>query len=436
MVVGILRENKDNEHRTPLVPADVKWLIRRGLKIEVESDPKRVFADSKYKKSGAKILNRINKANLLLGIKEQKASRLQKDKIYMLFSHTVKGQRKNMSALKECLRKKITLLDYEKIVDLHERRLVYFGRFAGICGMVDSLHFLGKKLEQRGIETPFSKIRPAYEYSSLAAVKKDISLVDREIVARGLPRQITPFIVGITGHGNVSKGVQEILELLNPIEIHPRDMKKFIQHQKGIRHKLYKIVFLREEKFRSKNGKGFYFEEYLKNPQRFESNLDKYLSYLNMLMHTSYWDNRFPRMVTKRMIRRLSRKKPFRLEFIGDISCDISGSIELTYKSTDSVKPIFTYSPEKDTFIDGYLKDGIAILARDNLPSELPRDASKDFSSLIRDYVYQIAVHGAIDITRHVAIPREIRTAVITEGGKLAKHFSYLKRYVDLADLV
>ena len=432
LVVGILRETRENERRTPLIPVDVRWLVKRGIQVEIETDNKRVFTDQEYQKNGAKILNKLSKATFLLGIKEPRIEDLQKNKIYMVFSHTTKGQRKNMPLLRACLKKKITLLDYEKIVDLHGRRLVYFGRFAGICGIVDSLHYLGKKMEYRGIKTPFLLIEPAYRYNSLKAIKKVFSRVDREIAEKGFSRKISPFIVGITGHGNVSRGVQEILELLNPMEIHPRDMKSFIRHQKEVRRRLFKIVFLREEKFRSINGKGFYFEEYLKNPKKFESNMDNYLSYLNIFIHTRYWDNRYPRMVTKKMVNQLARKKPFRLEFIGDISCDINGSIELTYKVTDLDNSTFTYIPRKGEFVDGYKAEGIAVLARDNLPVELPRDSSEDFSSLIKDYVYQIAAHGVRDITNHIALPREVREAVITQKGKLAKNFTYLKKYVDV----
>jgi alpha-aminoadipic semialdehyde synthase len=221
-----------------------------------------------------------------------------------------------------------------------------------------------------------------------------------------------------------------VLDLLNPVEIHPRDMKKFIAHQKKQRHRVYKIVFLREEKFRSKEGKGFYFEDYLMNPKQFESNLDNYLPYINLLMHTAYWDTKFPRLVPKKMINSLMRKDPFRLEFIGDLSCDVEGSVEITHKATSPDKPVFTYDPVKKRYVNGFRSKGVTVLAVDNLPAELHKDASDDFSGLIRDYIYQIAVHGVTDITNHMAIPVEIRNAVVTENGKLTKNSRYLKKYL------
>jgi alpha-aminoadipic semialdehyde synthase len=207
-------------------------------------------------------------------------------------------------------------------------------------------------------------------------------------------------------------------------------MERFVRHQRHIKNRLYRIVLHREEKFRSKDGSGFYFEDYLKQPDRFESNLDKYLPHLNMLIHTSYWDRNYPRLLTKRMIHRLYRKKGFRLEFIGDLSCDVNGSIEITSRTTTVDEPVYTYDPAGRRYRDGYESPGITILARDNLPSELSKDSSNDFSSLVREYVYQIAAHGAKNIADHIAIPREVREAVIVQKKRLTEPYRYLKRYI------
>ena len=215
------------------------------------------------------------------------------------------------------------------------------------------------------------------------------------------------------------------------MEIHPKDMGRFVKHQKHMSNKIYKTVFSREEKMRAKDGKGFYFEEYIEHPERFESNLDKYLPHFKMLIHTSYWDKKYPRLVSKDMLKRLYSKNGFRLEFIGDISCDINGSIEPTCKVMTPELGVYTYDPDKDVCQDGCESNGVAILAVDNLPAELPRDSSEHFSGLIRDYVYQIAVHGARDITEHAALPVELRNAVITQDGSITDNFRYLEKYID-----
>jgi len=428
--IGILRETKVGERRAPITPSDVKRLVKKGIKIEVESNPLRIFKDREYKKAGARIVNRFKKASLLVGIKEPQVDDLYPGKIYMLFSHTIKGQPKNMPLLKSFLRKNITLIDYEKVTDSHNKRLVYFGRFAGICGFVDGLHYLGKKLEWEGIKNPFLLIKPASEYSSYKNIKSDMEKLDYMISKKGFSRKISPIVIGITGHGNVSKGVAEVFEILNPEEIHPKDILQFIKHQRGVRNRIYKIVFLPEEKLRSKDNKRFYYEEYLKYPERYNSNLDKYLPYINMLVNGSYWDSKYPRMVTKKMVDKLSKKKNFRLRVIEDIASDIDGSIELTYKTTTREDPTFTYHPKTKNFIDGYLHNGVTILAMDNLPSELPKDASQEFSNLIREYVYEVASCGVHKIMGQAKIPDEIKRAVITENRKLTKNFRYLRKWV------
>lgn len=430
LCVGLLRETKANEKRAPLTPLDLNWLVKRGINVEVESSQTRIFKDGEYKKAGATVLDGFEKAELLIGIKEPKIEDLYYNKMYMFFSHTTKGQEKNRPLLKAFLDRNITLIDYEKIVDSHNKRLVYFGRFAGICGLVDSLHYLGKKLEWKGFNSPLSAIQPAHTYGTLRKLKKAMAKLDTEIHNKGFDKRLSPFIIGVTGHGNVSRGMQEMLDILNPVEIHPKDMLQFIKHQKGMHNKIYKIGFLREEKFRSKDKKRYYLEEYLRNPRNFESNLDIYLPYLNLLINGSYWDSRFPRLITKKMINALSKKDVFRLEFIGDISCDINGSIELTYKTTSIDNPIFTYDPQKRKFTDGYKSVGVTMLAVDHLPTELPKDASQEFSARIRDYIYQIAAHGARDLIHHIAIPAEIRRAIVTQDGELTKDYKYLSRWI------
>ena len=431
LCIGILNETKELERRAPLTPRDVRWLVKKGIKVEVESGPARIFKDAEYERNGARIVKRFREASLLVGIKPPKIEDLYRDKVYMIFSHTMKGKSQSRPLLKAFLKNRLTVVDYEDIRDLHGRRLAYFGRFAGICGAIDTLHYFGRKLRYQGTDNPFLSIEPAHKYPSLKAAKKAVAELGMEIRSKELDKHLCPFIVGIIGHGNVSKGVQEILNLLNPIEVHPKDMLRFVKRQRIFRNKIYKIVFLREEKLRAKNGKGFYFEEYLEHPERFESNMDMYLQYLNILINTSYWDKSYPRLVRYDMIHKLAKKRPFRLGFIGDISCDTNGSIELTYKATKIDDPVFTYEPEKRIFTDGCDTGGITVLAVDNLPSEMPKDASAEFSLLIRDYVYQIAAHGVKDVSLHAAIPAEIRRAVIAQDGRLTKNFTYLSKFID-----
>jgi hypothetical protein len=331
LVVGILRETKAGERRSPLVPEDIRWLVEHGVSVVAESSADRIWSDDELAAAGAEIVDRARSASILLGIKEPQIADLMPGKIYAVFSHTKKGRAHNMPLLAACLDRRITLLDYECIVDRHGARLVYFGRVAGMCGMIDSLHYLGAKLQSRGHATPFTAIRPARAYDELAQARADVQAVCETIETEGLPEPLAPFIVGITGHGHVSQGAQEVLGWLHPVEVHPKDIAEFVRHENASTQRTFKIVLLREEKLRAKDGRGFYFEEYLANPARFESNLDVYLPYLTVLVHTSYWDDRYPRLVPRAMIRNLvGGTRRLRLELIGDLSCDVKGSIEIT----------------------------------------------------------------------------------------------------------
>jgi len=430
LVVGILPESKNIwERRAPLRPKDVAWLIKKKIHVEVASSSLRIYKDSQYQRAGARIVTRFKKASLLVGIKEPSVETLIPNSVYMVFSHTTKGQECNLKLLAAFLKKKITLIDYEHITGSLGQRLVYFGRYAGICGMIDTLHVFGWKAKLQGIPNPFSCLKSAVQYGNYGAAKKALARVAEEIQKKGLHKDITPFLIGILGHGNVSKGAQEVLEHLGAVNIHPRNIDILSRSHIYRKKTIYKLVFQREEKLRSKKGSNFYFEEYLKYPDRFESNLERFLPFLNILVNASYWDKRYPRLLSENMLRTLYSANPdSRLSVIGDLSCDIKGTIEITKKTTSSSEPAFVYDPISRKISNDLSDNGIAVMAIDNLPCEFPKESSMEFAEQVRDFVYQVAAHGITDITNHNAIPGVIRNAVVTQNGRLTRRFKYLKK--------
>ncbi|MCZ6649989.1 MAG: hypothetical protein O7D35_04910 [Acidobacteria bacterium] len=430
MTIGILGETREGERRAALTPDDVAWLVKQGVPVLVEKNPQRIFTWQEYEQAGARLVTRAHDAGLLMGIKEPRIGDLMPGRIYSVFSHTIKGQDHNMPLLRAFLDGRITLLDYEAMVDGRGKRLIYFGRFAGICGMLDSLHCLGARLALRGLTTPLSLIRPAWQYASLEEARTDLVRAREAIAGEGLPLALSPFIIGVTGHGNVSRGAQEILDELDPVEILPRRMESFTQHEQAERHRIFKIVLEPEEKLRRRDKGEFYMEEYLADPDRFESNLDRYLPHLTLLIHTSYWDERYPRLVTKKLLQELSRAGRLRLEMIGDLSCDIRGSIEITSHATTSRDPVFTYDHIRDRETNGLAGDGITVLAVDNLPTELPRDASRGFSSQIREYAYQVATCGLAQGEESPGVQAGVRRGLVTHDGRLTRRFAHLSDFV------
>ena len=432
MTIGILSETRAGERRAPLAPPDVAWLVKQGVPVLVESNPRRIFPGEEYEQAGARLVARARDAGLLMGIKEPRVGDLIPGRIYALFSHTMKGQGHNMPLLRAFLERRITLLDYEAMVDGRGKRLIYFGRFAGICGMLDSLHHMGARLALRGLTTPLSFICPAWRYASLEEARVDLVRAREAIAGQGLPRELAPFIIGITGHGNVSRGAQEVLDELDPEEIHPRAMESFTRHQQAERHRILKTVLEREEKFRLRDGGDFCMEEYMAAPDRFESNLDRYLPHLTLLINTSYWDERYPRLVTRKLLQRLGLAGRLRLELIADLSCDIGGGIEITSHATTSRDPVFTYDHAMDRETNGLAADGISVLAVDNLPTELPRDASLGFSSQIREYAYQVASAGLAQGEESAGVQAGVRRGLVTHDGRLTRQFAHLSDLVGM----
>ena len=362
LVVGILPESKNIcERRAPLSPKDVAWLVEKKIQVEVVTSSLRIFKDSQYQYSGAKIVKSFKRANFLIGIKEPPIDTLIPDSIYMVFSHTTKGQKYNRNLLNTFLKKKITLIDYEHITGSLGQRLVYFGRYAGICGMIDTLYVFGRRAKLQGISSPFADMKSAVQYGTYNAAKKALNQVAEEINKIGFNRNMDPFVIGVLGHGNVSQGAQEVIEQLGAVDIHPKDIDVLASNRTDHKKTIYKLVFQREEKLRSKKGNNFYFEEYLKHPKRFESNLGKYLPFLNILINSSYWDKRYPRLLPEELLQNLYlTNQDFCLSVIGDLSCDIKGTVEVTRKATTQSEPAFVYDPASRKISSDLSSKGIA----------------------------------------------------------------------------
>jgi alpha-aminoadipic semialdehyde synthase len=195
--------------------------VGEGLSVVVQPSPSRIFSDEEYRLVGAKVDEDLFGCSAVFGVKEMPVDQFREDGTYAFFSHTIKGQPYNMEMLKVLMAKRCHLIDYETVTDEVGRRLIFFGRFAGLAGMLDSLWAFGRRLEHEGLHTPFGELRPAFEYDSLEEAKGAIRALGSRIKAGGLPEELAPLIVGFTGYGNVSLGAQEILSLLPVQELSP-----------------------------------------------------------------------------------------------------------------------------------------------------------------------------------------------------------------------
>ncbi len=430
--IGIRYEDKYKmERRVPLIPEHVKQLVDMGFEVQVVPSEKRIFTDEEYKRAGAILKEEPLDAQLILGVKEMPIGYFKQGRTYIFFSHTIKGQSYNMPLLRDMMKSGINLIDYERIVDEKGMRMIFFGRFAGLAGTINSLWSLGQRLKLKGMETPFLKIKQAHKYNSLEEAKAAVSEAGREIAKKGLPRRLVPLTIGITGYGNVSKGAQEILNLLPVMEISPEELLRLRDDENLPDNVLFKTVFEERHLAEPKEpGKAFVLQEYYQHPERFTGVFEKYLPHLSLLMNCMYWDDRYPRIVTKDYLETLWREKNLRLEVIGDVTCDPDGSVEITHKGTAIEDPVFVYNPETRKPVMGFEGEGVLVMAVDILPSELPRESSVAFSNALIKLLPDLAKADLDQPFERLQIPLPFKKAMILHKGELTPDYKYLEKYL------
>lgn len=432
MNIGIRREDKNQwEGRVPLIPEHIEELTAQNdLQVFIQPSDIRAYSDAEYRKAGAIVQEDLSPCELIMAVKEIPLDFFEKNKTYMFFSHTIKGQDYNIPIIKKMSQLEDTLIDYETITNEKGRRLIFFGRFAGLAGMMDSFWALKKRYSQEGVELPIEDFKPTLEYNSLRKARKHYKKIGEQIKEYGFPDRISPVVVGISGYGNVSHGAQEILNLLPYEKIKAENLKEFVESGNYSNHKVYKVVFKEEDMVQKKGGNGpFKLADYFQHPEKYESQFAQYLPYLTVLINAIYWDDRYPRLITKQDTRELYSDAA-KLKVIGDISCDIEGAIESTVKITDPGNPVFVYDTEKEETVDGFDGNGPVVLAVDNLPCEISRDSSRAFSDALMDLLPEIMDCEFEAEFENLKIARPIKKAIILYHGQLTPHYYYLNQYL------
>ena len=432
--IGIRREDKSKwERRVPLTPEHVKELIENdGIEVYLQPSPIRIFSDQEFIQAGAKIQEDLSACPVIFAVKEIPVDFFRPGGTYVFFSHVIKGQKHNMPMLKKMMELKCNLIDYEKVADDEGRRLIFFGRHAGLAGMIDTLWALGKRLDWEGIATPLGEIKNAYRYESLAEVKESISRVGDQIGKDGLQKSLAPLILGVTGYGNVSKGAQEILDLLPFHQIEPEEIFALVKRSDSSGNHIYKAVFKEEHIVEPVAPEDrFDLQDYYDHPQKYRSQFEKYIPHLTVLVNCICWDERYPRLVTKKFLKELfNREKNPRLRVIGDISCDVEGSIECTAKVTQPDNPVYVYNPIEEGVTDGHEGEGVVILAVDNLPCEISREASLDFGQVLKTFVPQIAKADLSVSFDECKLPGPIKKGMILYHGELTPDYHYIQDFL------
>ncbi len=432
--VGIRREDINRwERRVPLVPEDAKELGRsHSIRFTIQPSQIRIFSDEEYRAAGINVAEELCPNRVVLALKEIPVQLIQPGKAYVFFSHTGKGQAQNMPMLKKMMDAGCTLIDYEDIVDDKGRRLLYFGNFAGHAGTVDTMWALGRRLEIEGYkDNPFRGLKKAYEYNGLGELKEAVKKVGAAIKADGIPEAVRPIVFGFFGYGHVSQGAQEIFDLLPVEEVRPGDLPRLNESGRDFSRILFKAVFKEEDMVEPITPDApFVLQDYYSHPEKYRSIVKKSVPYLTAIINGIFWTPNFPKYITKEFLREYYSRSGARLKVIGDITCDINGSIESTVEATDSENPVYVYDPAADRAVSGVTGNGPVVMAVYNLPAELPAESSRYFSSGLKKYVPEIA---AMDLTRDFddcGLSEVIKRATIVYRGGLTPHFEYLKRYL------
>jgi saccharopine dehydrogenase (NAD+, L-lysine-forming) len=399
MKIGLIKEGKiPADKRVSFTPSQLAALAENytgQLSFFVESSQVRCFTDAEYQEAGIEVVDDISFCDLLMGIKEVPIDQLIANKSYLFFSHTIKKQAHNRKLLQAILEKNITLMDYELLKDPHGNRTVAFGRWAGIVGAYNGLWTYGQK-------------------SGLFDLKRAFDCFDREEVKQELHKvQLPPIKIVVTGTGRVAKGVMEVLDEVGIRSVPQKDF--LLQY---FDEPVYTVLNASDYNRRKTDG-GFDREEFYNFADRYESHFLKYTEVSDILIAAAYWDNRAPKLFQLEDI----RSEDFSLSVIADITCDIGGSVPTTLRVSTIANPVFDI--DRDTFseLPEFGKQtSISVMAIDNLPTELPRDASEEFGTqLTGHFIPELLIEKSPVLEK----------ATIAKDGDLTIEFIYLKDFVE-----
>ncbi len=396
--IGILRERKTPpDYRTPLPPQAARQLAEQlaaSVAICAEHSPTRCFSDAEYEAAGIPVVKTPDDCDLLIGVKEVPPSFFIPGKTYMIFSHTIKKQPYNRALLQAVLERGVRLIDYELLKDAQGRRIVGFGVFAGMVGAHYALMMMGRRygrydLPQARTFRTYAEIRPRY---------------------RTLP--FPPVKILVTGRGRVGQGVQRVLE---DAGIRRVSVEAFLSGAR-VDRPVYTVISS-AELYRHRQGRPFDRHHFYAHPEEYESAFGPFLSATDVLIHGIYWDPAYPKLFTREDV-----DEHFRIRIISDISVDIGGSLPFTFRATTPEDPFYGVDLQTFEETDPFREGVVDMMTIDNLPNELPRDASEAFGRVMAEVVLPRFVRDPYD--------RLFQEATIAENHRLRPAFAYLSDWV------
>lgn len=398
MKIGIIREGKTPpDSRVPLTPEQCALLKdQHGIDLVVQPSPGRCFSDEAYRQAGIRLSEDLSDREVLLGVKEVPIDLLVEDKIYFFFSHTIKKQAYNRKLLLAILEKNIQLLDYEVLTNERGQRVIAFGKFAGMVGAHNGLMTYGMRT---GV-FELKRMNACFDYAEAQEVYKKMSFPPLKIV--------------LTGTGRVGQGAALVLDDMGIVKVSPADFL-----EKTYPHAVYTQLQCSDYAQR-KDGSPFEITNFYQHPELFENVFTPYTKVSDLMINGIYWDNKAPAFFTKEEM----RHEDFKIQVIADVTCDIApvSSIPSTLFASTIADPIFGYDPHTESATEPFGAQVIDMMTVDNLPNELPRDASTAFGEqFIESILSELLAQEESSI---------IRRGTVTKDGALGPHFGYLEDYV------
>lgn len=399
MKFGIIKERKNPpDRRVVFTPDEIVTFKSKfpEAEIKVESSDIRVFPDESYREKGITVSEDISDCDVLIGVKEVPVDALIPNKKYFFFSHTIKKQPYNRKLLQAILNNNIELLDHETIVNANNNRLIGFGRYAGIVGAYNGIRAFGLKYE-------------------LFSLPKAETLPDQQALITQLRKPIMPPIkIVLTGSGKVAYGAKEMLDGMKVKQVSVEDYltKNFTQP-------VYTFIDVLDYNKRKDGQAVSDKKDFYAHPEAYVSDFERFVEVSDIFMAGHFYGNGAPVILSKEMLASPTCK----LKVVADISCDIDGPVACTIRSSTIADPLYGYLPSEDKEVDMYHPGAIVVMAVDNLPCELPKDASEGFGEMFLEHVIPAFYNNDADGI--------LERAKITENGKLTPRFAYLQDYVD-----
>ncbi|HKK80302.1 MAG TPA: NAD(P)-dependent oxidoreductase [Phaeodactylibacter sp.] len=402
MKIGIIREGKTPpDSRVPLIPEQCAYILAhfQGIELKVQPSPIRCYPDDAYRHQNIPLQEDLSDCDVLMGVKEVPIEQLIPEKTYFFFSHTIKEQIYNRPLLQAILQKRIRLIDYEVLTDAKGKRLIAFGKFAGMVGAHNGIMTYGQRTKQFELQ----RMKHFLDYAEARAAYQRLKLPAMKIV--------------LTGTGRVGQGAALVLRDMGIREVSPQAFLK-----KDFGEAVFTQLRCRDYVAR-KDDAPFDKKDFYNNPKAYKSIFVPYAQAADLMVNGIYWDNEAPAFFTKAEM----QAPAFKLQVIADVTCDIAplASIPSTLRASTIAEPVFGYDPVTGAETAPFQAHTIDMMTVDNLPNELPRDASKAFGKQFIEFILPELLKESSKI---------IERATVAVDGKLGPHFQYLRGYAGLAD--